>query len=189
MIELKFFGSAELVRDEMRTMLGLLAEQTTKDKPEGEEKVAIVMNADTAAALETPVIAPETPVEAQAEKGKETVAEAAEKATAKPDSKPAPPAKPTPTEAAIDEANGVMGFSKPDESVPPVATPAGAPAAGITLVQARERMNGLRQKFGAKAVRQVLDSMGYPKFTDVPEEQYGTLMVLCDAMEKGMTNA
>ena len=178
MIELKFFGSAELVRDEMRTMLGLLTEQTAKDKPESEEKVAIVMNADTAAALETPVNAPETPVEAQTEKGEETVAETAPEAPAKPESKPAPPTDEPETHVltATDPATGSQTEIVGQEYE-------------ITLVQARERMNGLRQKFGAKAVRQVLDSMGYPKFTDVPEDKYPELLVLCDAMEKGMTNA
>ena len=59
----------------------------------------------------------------------------------------------------------------------------------ITMVEARERMNALRQAHGAKAVKAVLSEIGYPKFTDVPQEKYADLMVLCDAAEKGFADA
>ena len=225
MIEIKFMGSADRVREEMARMLGLkirekplaqggvipyppATEELKKSVIKALENLPETMNADTAEALETPVDAPRSAQDAPETKGEETVAEAAETATAKAESAPDTPetdapvltassfsegvteirgepenepraaAKATPTEVQIDEANDVMGFPKPEQ-----------PAQAITLVQARERMNGLRQKFGAKAVRQVLDTIGFPKFTDVPTEKYPELMVLCDAMEAGMTNA
>lgn len=63
------------------------------------------------------------------------------------------------------------------------------PQPEITMVEARERMNALRQAHGAKAVKAVLAEIGYPKFTDVPQEKYADLMVLCDAADKGFADA
>lgn len=63
------------------------------------------------------------------------------------------------------------------------------PQPEITMVEARERMNALRQAHGAKAVKAVLSEIGYPKFTDVPQEKYADLMVLCDAADKGFADA
>ena len=189
MIELKFMGSADEVREEMARMLGLVKrsapptapatiQPTHIDRAKAVSGIAVAMNADTAEALETPVNSPESAQDASETKGEETVTEAAPEAPAKPESKPDTPAEEpethvlTMTDPATGKQTEIVGTEYE-----------------ITLVQARERMNGLRQKYGAKAVRQVLDTLGFPKFTDVPAEKYPELMVLCDAMEAGMTNA
>lgn len=189
MIEIKFVGNADEVREEMARMLGLVKrsappaapaviQPTRIDRAKTVSVIAETMNADTAEALETPVDAPQSAQDAPGTKDGQTVAEAGETATAKAESQPEPSAEEPETHVltATDPATGKQ-------------TEIAGAEHEITLVQARERMNGLRQKFGAKAVRQVLDTLGFPKFTDVPSEKYPELMVLCDAMEKGMENA
>ena len=188
MIEIKFIGSADEVREEMARMLGLRKRETPTapatiqpthiDRARAVSGIAVAMNADTAEALETPIDAPQSAQDVPETKDEQTVAESAPEAPTKPESQPEPSAEEpethvlTVTDIATGKQTEIVGTEYE-----------------ITLVQARERMNGLRQKFGAKAVRQVLDTMGFPKFTDVPTEKYPELMVLCDAMEKGMENA
>ena len=168
MIELKFMGSADEVKAEMAAMLGLRRMQHPQITPTVE-----IMNADTAAALDkaqkemmfsVPSKAPESTQDAIENKDEETIEEDVEM---------------TPVLEAVDVGKGVtteiLGVQEEAEV--------------ITLVQARERMNSIRQKYGAKTVRQVLDTIGFPKFTDVPDEKYPELMALCDAIETGMTAA
>ena len=91
----------------------------------------------------------------------------------------------TPVEETIAEAAETpQNANETQETAPeeePVQEEPETPA--ITMVEARARMNDLRQKKGAKAVRLVLDELGYAKFTDVKEEDYPKLMVCCQAME------
>ena len=87
----------------------------------------------------------------------------------------------TPVEETVEEAVETPQSANETQETASPAEEAEAPA--ITMVEARARMNDLRQKKGAKAVRLVLDELGYAKFTDVKEEDYPKLMVCCQAME------
>lgn len=111
---------------------------------------------------ETPEKAPETP----SEKDEETVTEAPETAENVPAEAETTAVETVPAEEA--------------ETIPSEEQPA---ETKITMIEARARMNDLRQKKGAAAVRAVLDGLGYKKFTDVPEADYPKLMVCCEAME------
>lgn len=113
--------------------------------------------------VKTAVKPPETPAEPPKTEAKATAKETASTAT-----------------AAKEEPKNPISEPMPTEDEPPL--PEGEK---ITLLQARARMNDLRQKLGAKAVRAVLDELGFAKFTDVPEGKYPELMALCDAAEAG----
>ena len=155
MIEIKFTGTVEECREDARKLLAWLERASTAEQPP--------IKADTQATAKTAVKPPETPTEPPKTGAEATVKETASTAT-----------------AAKEEPKNPVSEPMPTEDEPPL--PEGET---ITLLQARARMNDLRQKLGAKAVRAVLDELGFAKFTDVPEGKYPELMVLCDAAEAG----
>lgn len=162
MIEIKFTGTVEECCRDARKMLAWLnsasaAEAMERDARSLEQSVIFFP------AKETAVKPPETPAEPPKTGAEATAKETASTAT-----------------AATEEPKNPVSEPMPTEDEPPL--PEGEK---ITLLQARARMNDLRQKLGAKAVRAVLDELGFAKFTDVPEGKYPELMVLCDAAEAG----
>ena len=89
-------------------------------------------------------------------------------------------------EPAPDIAKGEVAPAAPKAVEAPVAeeTPA-VEAKRIELEDVRARMNAIREKLGVTAVKAVLKELGYGKLTEVPEDKFEALLVLCDAAEKG----
>lgn len=124
-----------------------------------------------------PETAEKAPSDEPEAKGKETVAEAAEAAeSAQEEAETAP-------SVTTDEAPEQTAEEAPEQSAEEAPEQPVQEAPAVTMIEARAKMNDLRQKKGAAAVRMILDQLGYKKFTDVPESDYPKLMVCCEALE------
>lgn len=165
MIEIVLKGSYEECRRDAEALFGIA-------KP-----IPVPVGVLTVKPDATAVKAAETPSDAPAAKAEETVAEAAETAVNAQETQETSPAEDAgENPSASAEAPSLSGQAGEN----PSAYKEDAPV--ITMVEARAKMNEVRQRLNAGAVRQILDQLGYAKFTDVPASVYPQLMVCCDAM-------
>lgn len=173
MIEIKLTGTVEEIWEDVRKLFGCgenLSVSSADTSPAGGRQEV----PEQAPAEETPVKAEKAASDEPEAKGEETVAEAAEAAESAP-AEAETTAEETTSSVTADAATP-SPEGKADEA-PAEEAPV------ITMIEARAKMNDLRQKKGAAAVRMILDQLGCKKFTDVPESDYPKLMVCCEALE------
>lgn len=117
----------------------------------------------------------------QVEQPAPTAAKAAPaKKAAKEPKEPAP--APAPVETFDEAPEGEELPFAPDQKQEPKQGPKQETEKTYSMVEVRKFLGDLRKAGKKEEVTALLEGMGYPKFTDVPEEKYAELMKKAEAI-------